>query len=1090
MTLIQVTKFLGQKVYQMKKIMLLVAFLFFYEAQSQLRVNVATSANIHSFIQKLVGEGVTISNVRYSDSLCAMGYFTDSLAQSGFKKGIILTTGSAKLAEGPNDATTANKINNLPGDLDLQNLYAFTGNITSTSDASFIEFDFTANIDTIRIRYAFASEEYNAQNFELYDLMGIFLSVSGIAGYRNIATIPGTNIYISADNINGGNEPDYCKIPPIGNGENINYYIFNPCTSNKMRYNGFTTVLETNVKIQPCQNYKMKIAIADFTTDKVYDSAVMLEEFSFGKPLITINQQDAGDLIAQCESKKKPVLSATVNNGIYNWYFNNSLLGANTKTITTTGMGMYRVNTTVSSGCVWQDSVRLSIGNDFQINAFAADSFVCNIKTQALGVNTSLPDSIYTYFWTGESDLSNQTIASPLVTPKKTSTFKVQVENQKGCIVRDSVKISVNEVKYTTNATTLSPIICKNNKAILVSGYSDNKCLLYSISTVNPDFGLINSLQTISLGYEERALDISLGFQFEFYCKKYDSINIYSNGFVAFGNPIAASYSGTIIPNPQIPNNLIAVGMTNLTGSTVKYGTIGNAPNRIFIVEFKDVADAYINLDTVSVRLKMFESSNEIEIHTEKIKSSFNYILQGIENATGDAGITIPNRNFQIFNASNDAWKFTPNKELSTRKWTDLAGTTLAQDQDTIMVKLPLSQTFLFKINSSKGCEFLDTASVQVVEKTFLTTKDTAICIKNPISLNASGADRYLWKNQNSTLSSINLSPQSSSTYSVTGFFNNPFNCEVNKTINVQVNPLPLLSKTQDTTVCQNEYVKLKVNNGKVKWNDETLGNEKVIQAVQNQVYKFSVENEWACSIKDSIIVNVKSLPIIDLKGDSIICEGERAFISHSGIYNWTWSVPTTKMSDTIVSIIISENTFVRGTAVNVQACSTVDSVYIRVRKIPLENFISATGNSICELNQTVVTLTSPIGYSASWENGFSNLPSLIVSDEKVYSLTITDIYKCSKTDTILIKRDCRGIYIIPNVFSPNNDGINENFEIRGLEPNSRLAIYNRWGKLVFESNNYDNLWNGATETDGLYYYNFEPSSISKKFNGWVQVVR
>ncbi|GGH13006.1 hypothetical protein GCM10011418_12910 [Sphingobacterium alkalisoli] len=61
----------------------------------------------------------------------------------------------------------------------------------------------------------------------------------------------------------------------------------------------------------------------------------------------------------------------------------------------------------------------------------------------------------------------------------------------------------------------------------------------------------------------------------------------------------------------------------------------------------------------------------------------------------------------------------------------------------------------------------------------------------------------------------------------------------------------------------------------------------------------------------------------------------------------------------------------------------------------------------------------------------------------------------------------------IPNVFTPNGDGINDYFEIRGIEIYDRieLVVVNRWGNEVFKSRNYDNKWNGSNLESGTYYY-------------------
>jgi gliding motility-associated-like protein len=61
----------------------------------------------------------------------------------------------------------------------------------------------------------------------------------------------------------------------------------------------------------------------------------------------------------------------------------------------------------------------------------------------------------------------------------------------------------------------------------------------------------------------------------------------------------------------------------------------------------------------------------------------------------------------------------------------------------------------------------------------------------------------------------------------------------------------------------------------------------------------------------------------------------------------------------------------------------------------------------------------------------------------------------------------------VPNVITPDGNGKNDFFHVTNLEyyPNSNLVIYNRWGKRVYEDSNYQNNWNGANCSDGVYFY-------------------
>lgn len=80
----------------------------------------------------------------------------------------------------------------------------------------------------------------------------------------------------------------------------------------------------------------------------------------------------------------------------------------------------------------------------------------------------------------------------------------------------------------------------------------------------------------------------------------------------------------------------------------------------------------------------------------------------------------------------------------------------------------------------------------------------------------------------------------------------------------------------------------------------------------------------------------------------------------------------------------------------------------------------------------------------------------------------------------------------IPNVFTPNGDGKNDNFVIIGIEGYERVAItiVNRWGNEVYRNENYDNTWSGKGLNEGTYYYIITPHKNGKSevIKGWVLI--
>jgi gliding motility-associated-like protein len=112
----------------------------------------------------------------------------------------------------------------------------------------------------------------------------------------------------------------------------------------------------------------------------------------------------------------------------------------------------------------------------------------------------------------------------------------------------------------------------------------------------------------------------------------------------------------------------------------------------------------------------------------------------------------------------------------------------------------------------------------------------------------------------------------------------------------------------------------------------------------------------------------------------------------------------------------------------------------------------------------------------------------------------ICDIYNACDTAIVVIEVECELELFIPEGFSPNGDGVNDVFEIIGLEyyPDNRLTVYNRWGHKVYDAKNYQNDWDGRSEAaltlgsgllpEGTYFLVFEPGNGFKPVKGYVYI--
>jgi gliding motility-associated-like protein len=102
------------------------------------------------------------------------------------------------------------------------------------------------------------------------------------------------------------------------------------------------------------------------------------------------------------------------------------------------------------------------------------------------------------------------------------------------------------------------------------------------------------------------------------------------------------------------------------------------------------------------------------------------------------------------------------------------------------------------------------------------------------------------------------------------------------------------------------------------------------------------------------------------------------------------------------------------------------------------------------------------------------------------YTVYVRDASGCVKEYETEIKESK---FMIPNVFTPNNDGVNDTFFIRNLPAGTFVTITNRWGKIVYTSKDYQNDWDGGSYPDGVYYYSVNIAG-SGQFTGWIQIWR
>ena len=105
------------------------------------------------------------------------------------------------------------------------------------------------------------------------------------------------------------------------------------------------------------------------------------------------------------------------------------------------------------------------------------------------------------------------------------------------------------------------------------------------------------------------------------------------------------------------------------------------------------------------------------------------------------------------------------------------------------------------------------------------------------------------------------------------------------------------------------------------------------------------------------------------------------------------------------------------------------------------------------------------------------------------YSVEVRDSLGCEILPPLVVRVGLDRDVFIPNVFTPNNDNVNETFFIRNLDDaGAELVITNRWGRTIYSDGSYQGDWDAEGVADGVYFYRLNTGG--QTFTGWVEVQR
>ncbi len=223
---------------------------------------------------------------------------------------------------------------------------------------------------------------------------------------------------------------------------------------------------------------------------------------------------------------------------------------------------------------------------------------------------------------------------------------------------------------------TIAPIVTDENITVSGGAEYDSSVIAFEPMTLTADAETaVFETNGYGTGTEDEIQDegittqIDMPFDFTFFGEVYDRLFASTNGFLSFlGNDCEDDcYSPTDLPDDDVPNGMIAGYWGDLCigsggdscNGTVKYQTFGDAPNRVFVVEFRDISMCCDNTSDVTYQAQLHETTNAIEIHTTIAKPDRD-ITQGIESASGTVGYALAGRKETEIRLRNDAVRFSP----------------------------------------------------------------------------------------------------------------------------------------------------------------------------------------------------------------------------------------------------------------------------------------------------------------------------------------------------------------------------------------------------------------------------------------------
>jgi len=214
--------------------------------------------------------------------------------------------------------------------------------------------------------------------------------------------------------------------------------------------------------------------------------------------------------------------------------------------------------------------------------------------------------------------------------------------------------------------------------------------------------------------------------------------------------------------------------------------------------------------------------------------------------------------------------------------------------------------------------------------------------------------------------------------------------------------------------------------------------------------------------------VEIRPTPQIYTAGNGGYCELTPLKLSAGSLtgqnlsYKWTGPTGAAHIGSDwdLGALNLNESGEYQVKATDSSTCAKTETVEVQV--FPNPQIKLSDYDTLCSDQE--VTLSPGAGFADySWQDG-STEPQMVVTAEGIYWVIVTDYNGCKDVDSVLL-RPCELLIWVPNAFSPNGDGLNDEFMAKSnldVDIDFHMLVFNKWGEQVFMSNDISKGWDGT----------------------------